>query len=245
MPKWIRHREVAKLLGIKLSEDAMRYIDEVLDGLIEGFEHDFWRQDKQKFLKELERFNAQFGVESVYYALLHIFIDEVELQIAAELGGKRADRIGYDSAIKNGSLKAMDYLVSFKQHAPPKLYKDIEDFIERLQQRLTQIAQYVVSLPEVDTKVRTMKNFGDKVSRFREPAIRYMHAFKLSPTSIPIIINILTKLSSKHTCADEEWASRVYMEFKEKYARGATKEMRERLYACFNKIVNDWLEKKI
>ena len=129
MQKWVHHREMAKILGIKLSDDVMIKIDGLMDGVDEDLEHDFWRDSSAflRLIKLLEELKAYYGGEAVRYALLHVFLDTAEIETSSEFGKKRG--LNHPDLARNlGFLTALGHLKQFKEQITSTFYVDLTGF---------------------------------------------------------------------------------------------------------------------
>ena len=247
MPKWVHHRETAKILGIKLSDDIMSKIDGLMDGADENLEHDFWRDPSasSSLIKLLEELKAYYGGEAVRYALLHVFLDTAEVETSSEFGKKRG--LNHPDLARNaGFLMALGRLKRLKKQIPSTFYAELDWLLEALESNSNTLIQYITSLPEVESRISAMRRFGSKATQYSEIAKRYIRRFNLISNYIPTLINFMMELNSmKYGCSKEEHALKVLEKYKTMCSRGLTEKARIKLHNCFEKLAQDWVEGKL
>jgi hypothetical protein len=230
VPKWVHYREAAKILGIKLSDDIMSKID---------------RASFLRLIELLEELKAYYGGEAVRYALLHIFLDKAKIEISSELGKKRG--LNHPDLAGNvGFLTALSHLKQLKEQIPLTFYVDLDWLLETLESNSNTLIQYISSLPEVESKISTMRRFGSKSTQYSEIAKQYIRQFNLTSNYVPTLINFMMELNSmKYSGSKEEHALKVLEKYKTMYSKGWSEKARRKLYDCFEKLAQDWVEGKL
>jgi len=237
MPKWAHHREVARKLGLNLPQRVMDEVDSIMDGMVGGLQHDFWRDDLDRLKGVLLELKAKHGEEAVRYALLHILLDEAEVHVSSELSKDRRLKLGPLESARLGVLTAIGLLEYL--HEKIGFAEDVEWLLGRVD--VEWLAEYLMSMGEVASRVEAMDGFKARTKLFRQLALKYIHRHNLHSIFIPELIRFMHKLCSYKGGLREEHARSVLRKYEEGATRGLAAEAANRLRAALKEIVEDWL----
>ena len=238
MPKWAHHREVARRLGLSLPEHVMDEVDLAMDGMVEGFQHDFWRDDLGKLKEFLSGLKDKRGGEAVRYALLHILLDEAEVHVSSELGrDRRRLRPPPLVCAMWGVQTAMGLLEYLRERIG--FAEDVECLLSRVDAKW--LAEYLMSIGEVKSRVKAMDRFKARTKLFRRLALKYIHRHNLHSIFIATLITLMHELCSYKGGSREEHARSVLRKYEEMCGRGLAVEAANRLRAALKEVVEDWL----
>lgn len=214
MPKWFIHKELARIVGIDLSNKQMIEIDSKLDGIEKGYVHDPWKYDVEAFRRIVSFAHSNYGDVGAKYCFLRAVLDTAQERTVSEKT-RESLRARYlrNLAHQIGFQDAYGILDLFIKENLDEYYKPWKELQTQLKNKESELSATINQLPE-------MKRMVDNIERFKQKSAQANLIAKSYPRARyslrPVYINFILELQSKKRglASKNEWAEQVLEKYR-------------------------------
>ena len=139
MSVWRFHKRISELLGIALSDEITKKLDESMD--LFGEDRNFYGRDRDRFIQFVSDFYRLYGTRNVVlYCMLYVFLDRFSKSLVSEFTEKCGE-LGVKEHVKRAYADALREVEEIFEKYPT----DMREFKSRIERNRDEVIDIMLN----------------------------------------------------------------------------------------------------